>query len=213
MSLHIRRGYKGFTLIELMVVIVIIGLLSSLATTSYLRAQTSARDNTRKTDISALSAAIETYYASNKAFPGDKVLASVTDGCQYLFSTSTYYYAYNVAKDPATTCTDAGLTHDYKPSPSWIPNLTSYINPFPFEKRYVDSDTNPSNGPGYLLTNNTTQSYFYQNQGEGYIVAARLESASSGDNYYLVHPSAGQLACPGNPHTPLTADNLFLICK
>ena len=61
--MHIRRGYKGFTLIELMVVIVIIGLLSSLATTSYLRAQTSARDNTRKTDISALSAAIETYYA------------------------------------------------------------------------------------------------------------------------------------------------------
>ncbi|MBU1127350.1 MAG: type II secretion system protein [Patescibacteria group bacterium] len=42
---------KGFTLIELLVVISIIGILASLALTSYSRAQKQTRDTQRKSDL------------------------------------------------------------------------------------------------------------------------------------------------------------------
>lgn len=61
----IRKGSKiyGFTLIELLVVIAIIGILSTVAMTSLQGARAKARDARRKTDMDAISLAVEQYYA------------------------------------------------------------------------------------------------------------------------------------------------------
>ena len=52
---------KGFTLIELLVVIAIIGLLSTLAVVSLNSARGKARDAQKKSDLNAISTAIELY--------------------------------------------------------------------------------------------------------------------------------------------------------
>ena len=60
---------KGFTLIELLVVIAIIGLLSTLSVVSLNSARGKARDATRKSDMNAVSTALELYNVEVGSYP------------------------------------------------------------------------------------------------------------------------------------------------
>ena len=60
---HLRRSQKGFTLIELMIVVAIIGILAAIAIPNFLRFQLRARSSEGKTSIAALRTAEESYQA------------------------------------------------------------------------------------------------------------------------------------------------------
>ena len=64
-----RRRRAGFTLVELMVVIVIIGLLATVVAINVLPAQGKAMVGKARADISTLEQAIETYRLDNLTFP------------------------------------------------------------------------------------------------------------------------------------------------
>lgn len=64
-----RRKRAGFTLVELMVVIVIIGLLATVVAINVLPSQDRAMVGKAQADISVLEQAIETYRLDNLAFP------------------------------------------------------------------------------------------------------------------------------------------------
>jgi len=66
---------KGFTIVELLIVIVVIGILAALVITTFTGIQQKARDTERTTDIKALHGQIEAYYAQNGYYPD---LATVT---------------------------------------------------------------------------------------------------------------------------------------
>lgn len=61
----------GFTLVELMVVIVIIGLLATVVAINVLPSQDRAMVGKARADISVLEQAIETYRLDNLTFPDD----------------------------------------------------------------------------------------------------------------------------------------------
>jgi len=65
------RKNRGFTLIELLVVIAIIGLLSSIVLVSLNSARQKARDARRLSDMRQIQLALELYYDSNGAYPGN----------------------------------------------------------------------------------------------------------------------------------------------
>ncbi len=61
---------KGFTLLELLVVISIIGILVAIGAASYTTAQQKSRDARRKGDLKAAQSAFEQYYAvTNSSYP------------------------------------------------------------------------------------------------------------------------------------------------
>lgn len=60
---------KGFTLIELMVAIMIIGVVSAIGLTAYSKAQVVARDGRRKQDLRSIQTALELFYQTNKHYP------------------------------------------------------------------------------------------------------------------------------------------------
>ncbi|MDZ7841298.1 MAG: type II secretion system major pseudopilin GspG [Gammaproteobacteria bacterium] len=64
-----RRDQKGFTLIEIMVVVVIIGLLATLVLPRVLGRQEQAQVEKAKADIQALSSALKLYKLDNYNFP------------------------------------------------------------------------------------------------------------------------------------------------
>lgn len=62
------RKNKGFSLLELLVVISIIGILITLGLASFSTAQKKSRDARRKSDIKAIQNGFEQYYAMNGSY-------------------------------------------------------------------------------------------------------------------------------------------------
>ena len=67
---------KGFTIVELLIVIVVIGILAALVITTFTGIQQKARNTERTTDIKALHGQVEAYYAQNGKYP---TLANLND--------------------------------------------------------------------------------------------------------------------------------------
>lgn len=63
------KNKKGFTLIELMVVIAILGVLTTLMTGNFITSIKRSRDAQRKNDLSTIQRALEMYYEDNKTYP------------------------------------------------------------------------------------------------------------------------------------------------
>ncbi len=62
-------GPRGFTLIEILIVVMIIGILVTLAQPSFHRAVSSAREATLKENLFVLRDVIDQYYADNGKYP------------------------------------------------------------------------------------------------------------------------------------------------
>ncbi|SRR3989339_646166 len=63
---------KGFTLIEIIIAMVIIGILVTAASLNYEKVRAKGRDTKRKTDISNLAIALESYYSFERKYPGER---------------------------------------------------------------------------------------------------------------------------------------------
>ena len=68
------RKIRAFTLIELMMVMVIIGILASLITTGAFKSIESARESRAESDIVALEAALERYRLDTGIYPAQAVI-------------------------------------------------------------------------------------------------------------------------------------------
>ena len=67
-KLHTRRG--GFTLIELMIVVAIIGILAAIAIPNFLKFQLRSKTGEAKTNLAALRTAEEGYFAEYGVYVG-----------------------------------------------------------------------------------------------------------------------------------------------
>src|SRR3989338_7711455 len=119
----------GFTMLEMLVVIGIIGILVGMGAVSYSSAQKKARDSKRKLDIGAIKNAMEQYYSlCNGSYPaaaaGGKVPSSIQTDPYPLCSTETVIisstptdprtldpYDYDDGATPPSICAKNGATN------------------------------------------------------------------------------------------------------
>ncbi len=72
----LKRKQSGFTIIELLIVIIVIGILATLVITTFSGIQRNARNRAREADINAIQGQVEYYYGQNDEYP---TLANMND--------------------------------------------------------------------------------------------------------------------------------------
>jgi len=97
---------RGWTLIELVVVMSIIAILASIAMTTHRHAVTLGREAVLKEDLFRMRDAIDQYYADKTKYPAD-LQALVTDG-----------YLRDIPVDPFTNSRDTWQTIPAESDPS-----------------------------------------------------------------------------------------------
>jgi prepilin-type N-terminal cleavage/methylation domain-containing protein len=127
-----KKKTSGFTIVELLIVIVVIGILAALVITTYNGIQQKARDTERKTDINAIHGQVEAYSAQNGKYP---TLANVNDAT--FRSTNMKGLDGAALQDPKGTAqtlvgTPSATAYSYATSPSGCDNgaggdCTSYV--------------------------------------------------------------------------------------
>lgn len=64
-----RKGQAGFTLIELVIVVAILGILTLILIPNFLRARSSSKLATCQLDLRNIAAGLELYYVENQNYP------------------------------------------------------------------------------------------------------------------------------------------------
>jgi general secretion pathway protein G len=114
---RVGSGY-GFTLLELLVVISIIGILVSIGTVAFTTAQKTSRDSRRRADIRSMQDAFEQYIADNGTYEACSTMADYDSGSGALMpaglptdprDTGSYVYNTDTGCDTTGYCVCAFL--------------------------------------------------------------------------------------------------------
>lgn len=110
---------EGFTLVELMIVILILAILVAIAVPVYLKAQDNAKKNTCKSNLRTIDGAIQTYQANTESdFTSGASVANLTSW-KYLKSTPscpvgpTTYVTRGTVPQVEASCVSGAAGHSY----------------------------------------------------------------------------------------------------
>lgn len=102
---------RGFTLIEMLIVLAIIGILSSIVIASTISGRATARDARRQSDLKEIQIGLALYFDVNRVYPSDlnslvsgKFIASLPTDPQ-----SSNNYEYGILNSAKSYCLGATL--------------------------------------------------------------------------------------------------------
>ena len=64
-----RKRNRGFTIVELLIVVVVIAILAAITIVAYNGVTSRAKDSTRQGDVRTITQALELYYLENGRYP------------------------------------------------------------------------------------------------------------------------------------------------
>lgn len=111
----LKLSQKGFTIVELLIVIVIIGILATIGFVAFSGAQNKANKSKAESTVSQVKSKLGEYYATNNTYPANKdavvTFLNSDDGgnnsaLATTFGNASYTYA---CADSGADC-DAGFT-------------------------------------------------------------------------------------------------------
>lgn len=108
-----KKTTRGFTIVELLIVIVVIAILAAISVVAYNGIQQRARDAQRENDIRTIVKALELYYIDNGMYPSSSCSSgcsintawstSVDPGWQSLINQLVPKYISSLPSDPVNT--------------------------------------------------------------------------------------------------------------
>jgi general secretion pathway protein G len=102
----VARATRGYTLVEVMIVVTLIIVLTSVGLATYSNSVRRSREAVLKEDLFRMRDAIDQYYADKNKYPST-LQDLVTDG-----------YLREIPKDPITNSADSWVTENAEPDPS-----------------------------------------------------------------------------------------------
>lgn len=123
-------GSKGFTIVELLIVIVVIGILALLVITTYSGIQAKARNAKRQTDIQSIQTQLEAFFSQNGYYPS---LTDLQTGTSTTTNADSTWVTTNMKSLDQTALTDPSNTASSK-----------YLQSTPQAKWYSYQVTNSS---------------------------------------------------------------------
>lgn len=154
-----KQNQQGFTLVEILIVMGIVGLIASVIMTSVALARAKGRDAKRKSDLTQMHKALEIYYNTNNSYPHTCV-----PGPTCAIASARWY---GLAANGT-----AGFK-DLSGATGYIPNLApTFISNLP-----VDPSGNTTNWSGYI----------YKSDGVTYKIVAHAtgpESFPASNDYF-----------------------------
>ena len=112
-NIHLHRK-SGFTIVELLIVIVVIGILAAITIVAYNGVQERARYTNARSDLRSVHAALQAYHATNGSYP----VTGTTTAANWRYSCSTGMANFIIglstvaANAPQAPCRDVSVNND-----------------------------------------------------------------------------------------------------
>jgi len=149
----LKQRQSGFTIVELLIVIVIIGILATLVIVTFSGVQQRARDSERKTDINAIAGQLEAVYAKEGTYPTLLQINNATWRSDNEFRLDAKAFA-----DPSNpTATDLGgaATAGSSATYGYVPSGCTGVPPDDSCTGYaLSADLEQSGAANYIRTSN-----------------------------------------------------------
>jgi len=133
-----KNNQKAFTLIEILVVIAIIGILTSLLLANFAQVRSRARDNQRKSDLNQIKKAFQMYLDDNYAYPTQAADNGFVFGGSFTSSSTSAPYMQSVPQDPLYPDEDYQYTYAHST------DTDTYLL-----KANLENDSDKSSTPSY----------------------------------------------------------------
>lgn len=75
-----KKDRHGFTIVELLIVIVVIAILAAISVVAYTGIQQRGRDSQRESDVAVITKALEMYYIDNGRYPAGSGSTTINSG-------------------------------------------------------------------------------------------------------------------------------------
>lgn len=134
--ISLKNKSKGFTLVELLIVIVIIAILATIVLVTYTGAQKKARDSKRQSDLVAINNTLQQFYTAGDGTQSNyyPTLTQLSDtAAGGWVATNLKGFDPNALKDPggnAIAATASAKNYGYVVTPTGCDNTTTMCTNF-----------------------------------------------------------------------------------
>jgi len=141
---HKKQNQQGFTIIEMLIVVLVIGVLATLVVVTFSGIQMKNRDNKRRYDVEAIAMQLEVYNASHGAYPALAELSSENWVQKNLRNLNTNHLQAPGSKNADSLSSTISIsTYQYVPGPAGCTTAKTTCTTFTLTAKLESNNAQP----------------------------------------------------------------------